>query len=141
MRQPRIGREAPRLVFIDGEPWCAMGSSTNGERNHDKDDQACAAVTRKASAGSPRRPSATGWRLGAPRVRAPSRRQTFIAALRYTGLTAPVVVEAPMNRSIFDAYVETELAPTLNKGEAVKRWMRLESLRDSCQVSILPRGS
>jgi transposase len=45
--------------------------------------------------------------------------QTFIAALRSTGLTAPFVVDAPMNRLIFDTYIETQLAPTLNKGDVV----------------------
>jgi transposase len=45
--------------------------------------------------------------------------QTFIAALRSTGLTAPFVVDAPMNRAIFETYVETQLAPTLRKGDVV----------------------
>lgn len=45
--------------------------------------------------------------------------QTFIAGLRCHGLTAPFVVDAPMNRCIFEAYVETQLAPTLSKGDVV----------------------
>ena len=45
--------------------------------------------------------------------------QTFIAGLRCFGLTAPFVVDRPMNRGIFDAYVETQLAPTLSKGDVV----------------------
>ena len=45
--------------------------------------------------------------------------QTFIAALRCNGLTAPFVIDEPMNRVIFEAYVETQLAPTLNKGDVV----------------------
>ena len=45
--------------------------------------------------------------------------QTFIAALRCNGLTAPFVVDEPMNRVIFETYVETQLAPTLNKGDVV----------------------
>ena len=45
--------------------------------------------------------------------------QTFIAALTATGLTAPFVVDAPMNREIFEAYVETQLAPTLKPGDVV----------------------
>jgi hypothetical protein len=39
--------------------------------------------------------------------------QTFIAGLRCHGLTAPFVVDGPMNRRIFEAFVETQLAPTL----------------------------
>lgn len=45
--------------------------------------------------------------------------QTFIAGLRYHGLTAPFVVDRPMNRQIFETYVETQLAPTLAKGDVV----------------------
>lgn len=45
--------------------------------------------------------------------------QTFIAGLRCDGLTAPFVIDAPMNRRIFETYVETQLAPTLAKGDVV----------------------
>ena len=45
--------------------------------------------------------------------------QTLIAALRSGGLVAPFVVNAPMNRVIFDTYVETQLAPQLGKGDVV----------------------
>jgi transposase len=45
--------------------------------------------------------------------------QTFVAGLRCHGLTAPFVVNQPMNRRIFEAYVETQLAPTLQKGDVV----------------------
>ena len=45
--------------------------------------------------------------------------QTFIAALRHDGLTAPWVIDAPMNRRIFEVYVETQLAPTLKPGDMV----------------------
>ena len=38
--------------------------------------------------------------------------QTFIAALRHDGLTAPWVIDCPMNRRIFETYVETQRAPT-----------------------------
>ena len=56
------------------------------------------------------------------RARAPFghwRTQTFIAALRHDGLTAPWILDAPMNRAIFEAYVETQLAPTLEPGDVV----------------------
>ena len=45
--------------------------------------------------------------------------QTFIAGLRCDGLTAPWVIDQPMNRQIFDTYVETQLAPTLLQGDVV----------------------
>jgi transposase len=45
--------------------------------------------------------------------------QTFIAGLRRGALTAPFVVDQPMNRQIFDIWVRTQLAPTLSKGDVV----------------------
>ena len=45
--------------------------------------------------------------------------QTFIAALRHDGLTAPWVIDRPMNRQIFETWVETQLAPTLKAGDMV----------------------
>ncbi|MBS3961625.1 MAG: hypothetical protein KGZ61_07330 [Sandarakinorhabdus sp.] len=43
-----------------------------------------------------------------------------IAALRHDGLTAPRVIDCPMNRRIFQVYVETQLAPTLKPGDMVR---------------------
>lgn len=45
--------------------------------------------------------------------------QTFVAGLKCDGLVAPWVVDAPMNRAIFEAYVETQLAPALKPGDVV----------------------
>ncbi len=45
--------------------------------------------------------------------------QTFVAGLRCDALTAPFVIDAPMDRRIFETYVETQLAPTLEKGDIV----------------------
>jgi len=45
--------------------------------------------------------------------------QTFIAALRYDRLDAPWVIKGAMNRDLFNAYVETQLAPTLRRGDVV----------------------
>jgi len=42
-----------------------------------------------------------------------------VAALRCGGLTAPWIIDQPMNRRIFEIYVETQLAPTLNPGDVV----------------------
>lgn len=56
------------------------------------------------------------------RARAPFghwRTQTFIAALRCDRLTAPWVIDRPMNRAVFETYVETQLAPTLKPGDIV----------------------
>jgi transposase len=44
---------------------------------------------------------------------------TFIAALRHDQITAPMVIDRPMNGEIFLAYVLTFLLPTLSKGDIV----------------------
>lgn len=44
---------------------------------------------------------------------------TFVAALRATGLFAPVVVDGAMNGDLFRAYVEQHLAPALRPGDIV----------------------
>ena len=45
--------------------------------------------------------------------------QTFVAGLKCDGLVAPWIVNAPMNRAIFDTYVETQLAPVLQPKDLV----------------------
>ena len=44
---------------------------------------------------------------------------TFVAAMRRTGLTAPLVVDGPMNGDIFLAYVQQQLVPTLQPDDVV----------------------
>lgn len=44
---------------------------------------------------------------------------TFVAALRRTGLTAPLVIDGAMNGEVFLAYVEQILVPTLSPGDIV----------------------
>ncbi len=45
--------------------------------------------------------------------------QTFIAGLRIDELTAPWVLDGPMNRAAFETYIETQLAPVLQPGDVV----------------------
>ena len=45
--------------------------------------------------------------------------QTFVAGLKSDGLIAPWVIDGPMNRAIFETYVETQLAPALRPGDVV----------------------
>ena len=45
--------------------------------------------------------------------------QTFIAGLGSDGLVAPWVLDGPMNRDSFEAYVLHELAPALRPGQIV----------------------
>jgi transposase len=66
----------------------------------------------------------TGWSAKGERFNSHApfgswKTQTFIAGLRSHGLTAPWIVNAPMNGRIFEAWIETQLAPTLSKGDIV----------------------
>jgi hypothetical protein len=47
------------------------------------------------------------------------RTQTFVAALRHDRIDAPWVIDGAINRATFDSYVETQLAPTLRRGDVV----------------------
>ena len=44
---------------------------------------------------------------------------TFIAGLRLTGMTAPWVLDGPMDGDAFRVYVREVLAPTLGRGDVV----------------------
>ena len=44
---------------------------------------------------------------------------TFTGALRVDGMTAPMVLDGPMNRVAFQAYIEQVLVPTLDRGDTV----------------------
>jgi transposase len=44
---------------------------------------------------------------------------TFVAGLRNDAITAPLVVDRPMNGAIFQAWLEQQLAPTLSEGDVV----------------------
>lgn len=93
-RQPRMRLEPHRLVFIDE-------TSVNTKM---------ARLRGRALKGERLRAQAPFGYWGT---------QTFIAGLRCHGLTAPWVIDRPMNRVAFDTYIETQLAPTLQKGDVV----------------------
>jgi transposase len=44
---------------------------------------------------------------------------TFLAALRSDGMTAPLVVDGPINADVFLAYVQQQLVGTLKPGDVV----------------------
>jgi transposase len=90
--QPHL--DPDRLVFID-ETW----ASTNMTRRYGR---------------APR-----GQRLVAAVPHGHWKISTFVAGLRTSGLTAPLVVDGAMNGDIFRAYVEQILAPTLKPGDIV----------------------
>ena len=91
-RQARI--DPRRLVFID-ETW----AKTNMTRAHGR--------------------CARGQRLVAKAPFGKWRTLTFLAALRCDGLTAPCVIDGPINGASFRAYVEQVLAPILAPDDIV----------------------
>lgn len=93
-RQARMRQEPHRLVFID-----ETGTTTKMTR-----------LRGRAQRGQRYRARAPFGHWGT---------QTFVAALRCDGLTAPWIIDRPMNRQIFETWVETQLAPTLEPGDVV----------------------
>jgi hypothetical protein len=62
---------------------------------------------------------ARGQRLVAKAPFGKWRTLTFLAALRCDGLTAPCVIDGPINGESFRAYVEQVLVPELREGDTV----------------------
>ena len=93
-RQPIMRQQRGRLVFID-----ETGTNTKMTR--------------------PRGRSLRGCRLNSKAPFGHWGTQTFVAGLKCDGLIAPWVIDAPMNRAIFETYIETQLAPALKSGDVV----------------------
>jgi transposase len=83
-----------RLVFID-ETWTA----TNMARTRGR--------------------CARGKRLRSPVPHGHWQTTTFVAGLRLSGIAAPFVLDGPINRHTFQAYVEQVLVPELAPGDIV----------------------
>ena len=83
-----------RLIFID-----ETGTATNMVRRHGR---------------SPR-----GLRVKGYAPNGHWKTTTFVAGLTQSGIIAPLVVDAPMNRAIFTQYVRQFLAPELKPGDIV----------------------
>ena len=66
---------------------------------------------------------------------------TFIAGLRCDGLTAPWVIEGAMDGDAFEAYIETQLAPTLQKGDVVVLDNLPAHKRDDARRAVEKRGA
>ena len=60
-----------------------------------------------------------GARCKAPIPHGHWKTTTFTGALRVSGMTAPMVLDGPMNAISFRVYVESVLAPTLKPGDVV----------------------
>ncbi|CAE7467881.1 unnamed protein product, partial [Symbiodinium sp. CCMP2456] len=63
--------------------------------------------------------AAKGERCRAPVPHGHWKTTTFTGALRLSGMTAPMVLDGPMNGAAFLAYVEQVLVPTLSPGDTV----------------------
>ena len=63
--------------------------------------------------------SKRGLRCKAPIPHGHWKTTTFTGALRVSGMTAPMVLDGPMNAVAFRVYVENVLAPTLKPGDIV----------------------
>jgi len=59
--------------------------------------------------------------------------QTFVAGLRCHELVAPWIIEGPMDGPTFDAYIRTQLAPNLRRGDVV--------ILDNLNVHKSPRAA
>ena len=66
---------------------------------------------------------------------------TFLAALRHDGLSAPLVVDGPMNADVFLAYVQQHLAPTLSEGDVVIMDNLASHKRAGVREAIAARGA
>ena len=83
-----------KVVFLD-----EMGATTNMTRRYGR--------------------SLKGQRLVCPVPHGHWKTTTFIAGLRSSGLTAPMVIDGAMNGDLFEAYVKQILVPTLTPGDVV----------------------
>ena len=90
----QLDLDPQRLVFID-ETW----ASTNMARRHG------------------RAPRGERLRMSVPHGH--WKTTTFVAGLRADGLIAPFVLDGPINREAFEAYVEQVLVPELRPGDVV----------------------
>ena len=93
-QQRQCGFNPAQLIFID-----ETGTATNMARRYGR---------------SPR-----GQRLVAAIAHGHCKTTTFVAGLRHNQLTAPLVIDGPMNGTTFRAYLEQILAPTLAPGDIV----------------------
>ena len=81
-------------------------------------------------------------RVGVPHGR--WKTTTFVAGLRTSGVVAPLVLDGPINRAAFEAYVEKVLVPALRPGDVVildnlssHKGARVRALIEAAGASLL----
>lgn len=92
--EDQLDFEPDQLVFVD-ESW----ASTNMTRRYGR----CRRGER--------------LRMGVPHGH--WKTTTFIAGLRNSGIVAPFVIDRPVNRTIFETWVQRALVPNLRQGDIV----------------------
>jgi transposase len=115
-RQPRMRQEPHRLIFLD-ETYVNTKMTRLRGRSH------------------------RGQRL---RMSAPFghwKTHTFLAGLRCHELSAPWVIDGPITRLAFEAYIETQLAPTLHQGDVVILDNLAVHKSDKAAQSLKQRGA
>ncbi len=85
--------------------------------------------------------SKRGERCRAPVPHGHWQTTTFTGALRLHGMTAPMVLDGPMNGDAFLAYVEQVLAPTLRPGDVVIMDNLAAHKRSGVRVAIEAAGA
>ena len=115
-RRDQVTLDPTKLVFID-ETW----AKTNMARLYGR--------------------CAKGQRLVCPVPHGHWKTTTFIAGLRHNAITAPLVIDRPMNGVIFKAYVERMLAPTLSPGDIVVMDNLSSHKIDGVRQAIEDRGA
>ena len=128
-QQPELKKKAFRPANAIG-PTCAR----RARRGRLNDNPRCVSSPIASSSSTKREPSFDRLRTKMTRARGRCERgerlrskapfghwktQTFVAGLRWGALTAPWVIDAPMDRAIFETYVRTQLVPTLQAGDIV----------------------
>ena len=115
----QLDLDPERLVFID-ETW----ASTNMARRYG------------------RAPRGRRLRAGVPHGR--WKTTTLVAGLRTSGVVAPFVLDGPINRAAFEAYVEKVLVPALRPGDVVildnlssHKGARVRALIEAAGASLL----
>ena len=115
----QLDLDPERLVFVD-ETW----ASTKMARSHGR----C--------------PRGERLRMSVPHGH--WKTTTVIAGLRATGIVAPFVIDCPVNRDVFETWVEKVLTPELKPGDVVvldnlsrHKGPRVRALIEAAQASIL----
>jgi transposase len=115
-RQPRMQQEPHRLIFLD-----ETGTSTKMTRLRGRCPK--------------------GQRLYAKAPFGHWLTQTFVAGLRCHKLSAPWVIDGPMTRQVFETDGETQLAPTLARGDVVILDNLPAHKSDKAEQAVRARGA